>query len=424
VTSQSPAEAGDAPDEYKQAWASIQHMVMNEGASWSGREANRLFLNLGELRFADVSSVGTVDFKGDGRALAVLDWDDDGRQDLVLKSRTAPRLRVLRNEIQNPGNFINVQLVGVTSNHDAIGARVILQAGGKTFRKTLYGGEGYLAQSSKRLHFGIGEAKTVQKLTVLWPDGTTDSFENIPAGSRLGIVQGEDLPFILPERRAPRFASAESKTLHPEGGTVRRVPLGEKIPLSPWGIPPWKGKANRKVENLSGGPVLLNIWSTTCRACLLELEDFKENQARIKKSGLRIVPLCADEADSLERAKSYLEEFGLLSDAGWADDQFKSSLKALLDVLLGPNSGSPLPTSLLLDSKGQLVAIYPGPVEMSRLLQDVSLLKEMDSGNLLDSLLLGGKRIIRKPRNWNGLADGFRDAGLKRLEDYYRRLSQ
>ncbi|HJM39490.1 MAG TPA: ASPIC/UnbV domain-containing protein [Planctomycetota bacterium] len=424
MTSQSPAEAGDAPEEYKQAWASIQHMVLNERASWSGREANRLFLNLGDMRFADVSSVGTVDFKGDGRALAVLDWDDDGRLDLVLKSRTAPRLRILRNEIQNPGNFISVQLVGVQANRDAIGSRVVLQAGGQIYRKTLYGGEGYLAQSSKRMHFGIGKAKQAQKLTVYWPDGTSDSFQNVPAGSRLGIVQGEDLPFQLPVRAAPRFSTAPVEELQPEGNVVRRVPIGEKIPLAPWGIPPWSGKPNRKVQDLRGTPVLLNLWSTTCRSCLLELTDFMNHREEIEKSGLRILPLCADDPEAFERAKDLMEDFGFIEDAGWADNNFKASLQVLLGVLLGPNSGSPLPTSLLLDSEGQLVALYPGAVDLESLLRDVELLKKMDSKNAEDSLLLGGQRIIRKTRNWHGLADSFRDAGLKNLENYYRRLAQ
>ena len=119
-----------------------------------------------------------------------------------------------------------------------------------------------------------------------------------------------------------------------------------------------------------------------------------------------------------------MEDFGFIEDAGWADNNFKASLQVLLGVLLGPNSGSPLPTSLLLDSEGQLVALYPGAVDLESLLRDVELLKKMDSKNAEDSLLLGGQRIIRKTRNWNGLADSFRDAGLKNLENYYRRLAQ
>ena len=51
----------------------------------------------------------------------------------------------------------------------------------------------------------------------------------------------------------------------------------------------------RKIKDLQGGPVLVNLWETTCAACLAEFGEFRERRADIEASGLRIVPLTLDE---------------------------------------------------------------------------------------------------------------------------------
>ncbi|NIP94492.1 MAG: hypothetical protein GWO24_14035, partial [Akkermansiaceae bacterium] len=70
---------------------------IGEGRSFSGHEKNCCFLNTGGGRFADVSAAVGLAFDDDGRAVSVCDWDFDGRQDLWVTNRTAPRVRLLRN---------------------------------------------------------------------------------------------------------------------------------------------------------------------------------------------------------------------------------------------------------------------------------------------------------------------------------------
>ena len=80
---------------------------MNElGRSFSGYERNRVFLNTGSARFADVSASSGLDFLDDGRGLARVDWDLDGDLDLWLANRTAPQLRLMRNELANDNHFL------------------------------------------------------------------------------------------------------------------------------------------------------------------------------------------------------------------------------------------------------------------------------------------------------------------------------
>jgi hypothetical protein len=136
-------------------------LLSKRGSSFSGRERNCVFLNTGGPRFADVSAVTGLDFADDGRAVGLTDWDQDGDVDMWLANRTAPRLRLVRNDLPHTNGRVAIQLVGTTCNRDAVGARVELYLDGPEPRRlteTLRAGDGFLSQSTKWLHFGVGRA--------------------------------------------------------------------------------------------------------------------------------------------------------------------------------------------------------------------------------------------------------------------------
>ena len=145
MASQSPAVAaensGSAEDDYLQGWAALSQM-MQAGVSWSGRERNCGFVNLGQGRFVDASYPSGLDFVDDGRAVAVVDWDADGDLDLWLRNRTGPQLRYMRNELRSRPPFVALWLEGRTANRDAVGASVTLRAGGKLQRRDVTTGDG------------------------------------------------------------------------------------------------------------------------------------------------------------------------------------------------------------------------------------------------------------------------------------------
>ena len=102
MASQSPA--GEEPKrEYQNAWSSLRRIILEDGASLSGRERNFVYLNRGDGQFADVSEISDANAIGDARALGLTDWDDDGRLDLILRNRTAPRLQIFRNQAAQSG---------------------------------------------------------------------------------------------------------------------------------------------------------------------------------------------------------------------------------------------------------------------------------------------------------------------------------
>ena len=98
--------------------------MIARGHSFSGQERNCVFLNIGSKQFADASAVALLDFPDDGRAIALTDWDHDGDLDVWLANRNAPQVRMMRNDLGQGNPAVAIQLRGVGSNRDGIGARV------------------------------------------------------------------------------------------------------------------------------------------------------------------------------------------------------------------------------------------------------------------------------------------------------------
>ena len=173
--------------------------LLDSGASLSGHERNCFFLNTGDGHFATASATSGFDFYDDARAVAKCDWDQDGDLDLFFANRTAPRLRFLKNTASNAGNKLSVRLVGTTSNRDAIGARIILHSGDRKILRGLRAGEGFLGQSSKWLHFGLGESETIDSIDVHWPGGSMETFNDLKPNTRIILQQGNKLAKITPK---------------------------------------------------------------------------------------------------------------------------------------------------------------------------------------------------------------------------------
>jgi hypothetical protein len=112
-----------------------------------------------------------------GRGCAYADLDGDGDLDVILVGNGGPA-RVLRNDNELGHHWVRLRLEGdgVHSNRSAIGARVILEAGGVEQRREVAAARGYLSQSELVVTFGLGEIKQIDRITILWPGkdaGTT-----------------------------------------------------------------------------------------------------------------------------------------------------------------------------------------------------------------------------------------------------------
>jgi len=411
VTSQSPTDE-EATEEYEQAWSSIQELTRTQGVSWSGGEQNHLFLNSGDGSFSDVSAVSHTDFADDGRAVISTDWDGDGRLDLLLRSRTAPRFRLMLNQA-DAGNYLAVRLEGRSSNRDAIGARVFVKAGDKEFRRTLQAGDSFLAQSGKTLHFGLGAAPSIEEIRVLWPNGEVQSWTELLVNQSYHLIEGEAQSTAF-ARDETKLAAAPRVDVPRAGNSVVRIPLIEKIPLHALPIPSFVDP-NRTVASLGPGPILINLWGVNCANCLKEFGAFQRRSDQLAARGLRIVTLNTDPMESRARALDLLERFGLSEHAGIADERMLSALEAILYEVLGAAPGSPLPTSLLLDAQGQLCVVYQGKITMGELLRDASIVATLHPQDSSAHPLFFGERLMKRHRNWRFLAKAFASYGLAEL---------
>ncbi len=160
--------------------------------SFNGYENNVLFRNLGDSRFIDVAAVTGSDRPEDGRGLGISDIDNDGDLDLVIQNYGRPA-NILVNR-GDKGNALQVRLRGVESNRSAIGARLAIRHGGRTQTREVVCGAGYLSSQTRLVHFGLGDAASVDELRVQWPSGRQQVFENLSVNRRLHIVEGEDTP--------------------------------------------------------------------------------------------------------------------------------------------------------------------------------------------------------------------------------------
>lgn len=394
---------------------------MDSGLSWSGRERNCAYLNLGERRFVDISAATGLDFIEDGRGVARVDADGDGDEDLWLRNRTGPTLRFIENLAEARTDFIGLRLTGVTCNRDAVGARVEVSAGGRSYVREVRAGEGYLAQSSLELSIGLGGAEAIDELTVSWPGGELERFEGARAGTRYSLIQGAGTAEPLAERAVARGAASGTgfESMAPGARVVLRTPLPLPTTLLS-SLRPAGGSGQRAL--------LLNLFATWCAPCKTELVEFAERATELSYVGLDVLPICLDASDDAQRAKSYFEQGispHMASEAPFdlypADDKQLATIRVLLEHLIPKTGDAPVPTSLLVDKHGMIQVMYLGPVSVDQLLSDTDSFG-MQPEKVPVRSSHPGRWFYGMPRNLEGLASAMRAAGLTDHAAYYGAL--
>jgi thiol-disulfide isomerase/thioredoxin len=366
------------------------HALIRQGKSFSGRERNCCFLNLGG-KFADISSVSGLDFPDDGRAVARVDWDQDGDLDFWISNRSGPQLRFLRNDVPIKHNYLSVRLQGngTTTNRDAIAARVEVvlagQRGPNTSRiKTLRAGDGFMAQSSKWLHFGLGKHTDIERLVVRWPGGTVEEFTSVEPNRRYRIRQGSGQ--ADPWEAVPRRVTLEPSLLvEPRTAERSRVVSAARLPMPRLDYRTFGGHDATVRQHASptkhSSPLLINLWTSWCMPCVAELNELTEREADLRAAGLDVVALSVDDLDaigssSLQAATQLVETIDFPFASGMATTATAEKLQLVLDHLFDLHRPLAVPSSILLDSSGRVAVIYRGRVAMDQLLDDVRMVTD------------------------------------------------
>jgi hypothetical protein len=162
---------------------------------------NQLMMNQGDGKFVDRADKLGVEPPSGGeyqealiagrkaarssRSAAVADFDNNGRLEIVTNNFN-DRPYFFANRFQ-PRNFLELKLTGTQSNRDAIGAVARLWIGRTVLVRQVNPAGGYLAQSSKTLHFGLGDNAAVDSIVIRWPRGIRQTLRNATVNSRLEL---------------------------------------------------------------------------------------------------------------------------------------------------------------------------------------------------------------------------------------------
>ena len=137
-------------------------------------QRNCVFVQRDE-KFIDISqSVGVSD-EENGRALAVMDLDNDGQEDFLISNLLFDPI-LYKGTRFNKNQWLGLKLVGIRSNRDAIGAKVKMITEQSTQTRLIFPTNGYQNESSRRVIFGVKETDHVKKIQIFWPSGAQQDF--------------------------------------------------------------------------------------------------------------------------------------------------------------------------------------------------------------------------------------------------------
>jgi tetratricopeptide (TPR) repeat protein/peroxiredoxin len=362
---------------YEQGWNAINELIRSDG-TWSGYERNVFYANNRDGTFSDVSAVVGLDFIEDGRAFALADFDHDGRVELFLKNRNAPQLRILKNVMEDLPPSIAFRLQGTKSNRDAIGASVTIETSAGRQTRMLQAGSGFLSQHSKDVFFGLGEtnlgdAKSPVRASIRWPSGLVQELQNLPINRRIWVEEGSESLRIEPFQTMATGRAA----LPAEGAAMKAVSV-EALPsrvetwlLAPFAAPDFSlPDLSGQVHALSathGKCALLDFWTMQSADSQDELKVLHKFHTGWASKGLQLVAVNVDDPAD-DGVRNFARQFTFPILLGSQD--VAAIYNILYRQLFDRHRDLILPTSFLIDSRGDIVKVYQGPIVPEHVEQD------------------------------------------------------
>jgi hypothetical protein len=197
-------------------------------------EAHIALRNRGDLQFEDVSAAWGLNQRGVSFGAAFGDLSGDGNLDVVYTNFQGG-VTILRNDNDTP-HRADVFLHGTVSNRQGVGARVRVESALGAQLRELVLARGYLSSSEPMLHFGLGTDTVITRMTVTWPSGRVQTFENLPVDRRFTVTEPSGPAPAAPPSAAPapqfaEVASLAGLSLSSREETVDETAMQRLIPL-------------------------------------------------------------------------------------------------------------------------------------------------------------------------------------------------
>lgn len=172
-------------------WVENPWQIIARGHNLSAFERNRAYLNVKGKDFVEISHLTGADSDGDGRSVVAADLRNTGMLDLVVRQAGGGPLLLYENQMPRQ-RYLKVTLRGTKSNRQGIGARLTAVVNGQQQVRELFPANGYFSQSPSIVHFGLGDAKQVDRLTICWPSGAVQELKAIEADRHLVVTEGKE----------------------------------------------------------------------------------------------------------------------------------------------------------------------------------------------------------------------------------------
>ena len=181
---------------------------VDKSAEMHFRQPRLLYWNVGGGRFKDISAEAGPALRDtwSSRGSAAADLDNDGGLEVVVNN-LGGRPSLLKN-FGPRKNWLLVRLQGVRCNRDAVGARVVVFAGGRRgFSGEVQTGSSFVSQNDPRLHFGLAADARYDRIEVAWPGGEREVFPGGDANRIVSLTQGTGAPLASPSPSPPAAKS-------------------------------------------------------------------------------------------------------------------------------------------------------------------------------------------------------------------------
>ncbi|GAB5559728.1 MAG: VCBS repeat-containing protein [Synoicihabitans sp.] len=150
-------------------------------------ETQIMFRNTGDLHFDQVQADWGLDHHGVSFGSVLADFDRDGDLDIAY-TNFDDTISLYRNDSPS-GNRVTIELQGTLSNRLGVGAKVQIEAAQGKLTRHLSVARGALSSSEPALHFGLGETASIDSLTVEWPSGHIQKFQDVEPNHHYTITE-------------------------------------------------------------------------------------------------------------------------------------------------------------------------------------------------------------------------------------------